>query len=183
MDSVLEHLQNPERAMSECHRVMRDGGLLFISFPLFYSPYGGQSVDYITEPWFHILPSYLVQKAIGIFQSKSGFITTDYVEKMYMSLNRMTLMRFKKLILSCYFKEIFFGEAFFMPHDVMLFIDHLKDGIRSGSLQLMKNAFRFFHFSSILIYIFLFILYRLPFRSARPFDEFVVSGVRSVLRK
>jgi SAM-dependent methyltransferase len=35
---VLEHVQDVPRALAECHRVLRNGGLLFVVFPGYYQP-------------------------------------------------------------------------------------------------------------------------------------------------
>jgi len=45
--NVLEHVADPGRLMSELIRVTRPGGLLYISFTVWYSPWGGHE----TSPW------------------------------------------------------------------------------------------------------------------------------------
>jgi SAM-dependent methyltransferase len=48
---VVEHLENPERALQECARVLRKGGLLFVTTPnlLNYT----MLIAKITPLWFH----------------------------------------------------------------------------------------------------------------------------------
>jgi len=38
---VVEHMTNPEMAISECFRVLKRGGLICINFPPYYSALGG----------------------------------------------------------------------------------------------------------------------------------------------
>jgi len=182
LDSVLEHLENPEVAVSECRRVLKPEGLLFVNFPLFYSPYGGHTIDYIKIPWFHILPDRLVRQAIRRQQSKFRIITTDYVEKLYMSLNKMTLKRYYTLIKQNNLKEIYSEETFYMPHDAALFVNELKSSISTRSLKNVREKFVHLNRISLIIFIFLFFLYRFPLRFVKPFNEVIVSGIRSVLR-
>jgi arabinofuranan 3-O-arabinosyltransferase len=39
--SLVEHVASPERLLAELHRISRPGGLVYISFPPFYTPRGG----------------------------------------------------------------------------------------------------------------------------------------------
>ena len=183
LDSVVEHLEHPKIAMSECFRILKAGGFLFVSFPLFFSPYGGHIFDYIKIPWFHILPAGWVRRKLTGRKSKSGFINTDYVWKLYFSLNKMTLKKFKDLVRDSGLKEVFFEETFYMPHDAALFFNQIKESISAKSLYKFKGAFVHFNLASLSVFLFLYLLYRMPFRSAKPFNEFIVSGVRSVLSK
>ena len=183
LDSVLEHLDNPEKAIMECRRVLKAGGYLFVNFPLFFSPYGGHTFDYIRLPWLHVLPANWVCKIIRCFKSKHGFITTDYVEKLYMSLNKMTLKRYKLMIKKSNFKIVFFKETLFLPHKAALFFNDIKKSISLGSFKLWKKAFRHFNLVSVLVFGFLWCIYRLPLRTYKPFNEVITSGIRSVLKR
>lgn len=181
LDSVLEHLTNPEIALSECKRVLKSKGYLFVSFPLYCSPYGGHIDDYLRFPWIHVLPKNWVCWLISRCKSKVGFVTNDYVKNLYLSLNKMSLKKYKKIINKLNFEEIFFEEAFYMPHDAALFINGIKTSFSDRSLRSLKKAFSHFNFVSFLIFIFLFILYRLPFPLRKQWREFITSGIRSVL--
>ena len=182
LDSVLEHLENPEKAVSECCRVLKPEGLLFINFPLFYSPYGGHTIDYIKTPWYHILPDRWVRRAIRKKQSKPGIITTDYVEKLYMSLNKLTLKRYYKIIQKNNLEEIYSEKTAYMPHDAVLFMNELKSSNSRKNLKNVKKTFLELNKASLLIFIFLFFLYRFPFRSVNLINEVIVSGIRSVVK-
>lgn len=39
--SLIEHLPEPERLLSELYRIVKPNGWVYLSFPPFYSPYGG----------------------------------------------------------------------------------------------------------------------------------------------
>ena len=183
LDSVLEHLNKPEVAVMECKRVLKAGGYLFVNFPLFFSSFGGHTFDYIKVPWLHLLPTSWVCKILRCLKSKPGFITTKYVEKLYMSLNRMTRKNYKKIIEKCNLNEIFFEETLFLPHRASLFFGKIKKSVSSKSFKLWKEAFNDFNFISVIVFVFLYLLYRIPFRSFEPFNEVFTSGIRSILRK
>ena len=42
--NIIEHIKNPLFFLRECERILKPGGLMFLSFPPFYSPHGGHSV-------------------------------------------------------------------------------------------------------------------------------------------
>jgi SAM-dependent methyltransferase len=55
--NAFEHIPNPFRAMDEIMRVLRPGGLLYISFdPIWTSPFG-HHMSRIKDPWAHLLCS------------------------------------------------------------------------------------------------------------------------------
>jgi ubiquinone/menaquinone biosynthesis C-methylase UbiE len=170
LDSVLEHLEKPEVAIMECRRVMKSGGYLFVNFPLFFSPYGGHTFDYIKFPWMHVLPENWVCKIIRCLKSKPGFITTDYVEKLYMSLNKMTLKRFELMVKKSNLKIVFFEETLFLPHEATLFFNDIKKSISLRSFKLWKKAFRHFNLVSVIVFGFLWCLYRLSLRNYKLFE-------------
>jgi ubiquinone/menaquinone biosynthesis C-methylase UbiE len=182
LDSVLEHLERPELAIMECRRVLKAGGYLFVNFPLYYSAFGGHTFDYIKVPWLHLLPTSWVCKILKCFKSKPGFITTSYIEKLYMSLNKMTLKRYNRMVRECGFDEVSFEQTLFLPHDAALFFNEIKRSVAYRSFKMGKKAFNYFSFASVIVFGFLYCIYRLPFRGYRPFNEVIASGIRSVLK-
>ena len=182
LDSAIEHFEDPESAISECRRLIRPGGVLFINFPLFFSPYGGHIFDYIKIPWFHILPTPLVCRTIRLCSSKPGLLTTEYVEKLFMSLNRMTLKRYRTLIKANKLEEIGCEETFFMPHDATLVINNLKTYMSSRShIEGMYKKYEF-RWTSLMVFAFLFFLYKIQSRFGMYFKEYIISGIRSVVK-
>jgi ubiquinone/menaquinone biosynthesis C-methylase UbiE len=64
MNSVIEHLRNPYLVLTETFRVLKEGGILNLVFPLYHSPYGAHLYDYIHLPWAHLIfPEYVLLKA------------------------------------------------------------------------------------------------------------------------
>jgi ubiquinone/menaquinone biosynthesis C-methylase UbiE len=181
LDSVLEHLTNPKVALSECQRILKPEGYIFISFPLFYSPYGGHVDDYLRFPWIHVLPKNWVCWLLSLCKSKIGLVTTEYTKNLYLSLNKLTLKKYKRMIKKLEFNEIFFEEAFYMPHDASLFVNKLKDSFYHKSLKSFFHSFSDFNWKSFLVFVFLYILYRLPSPVRKRWNEFITSGIRSVL--
>ena len=55
MNDFFEHVDSPEKALSEAMRVLRAGGRLYINFPPYYRPYGAHLSDAINVPWMHML--------------------------------------------------------------------------------------------------------------------------------
>jgi SAM-dependent methyltransferase len=97
LDSVLEHAVAPGRLLAETARVLRPGGRAFVSFPLFYGPFGGHIDDYIRLPWFHLLPRRFVLRTLRGCRPIGAYVTPALVEGLFASLNRLTLRRFARL--------------------------------------------------------------------------------------
>jgi SAM-dependent methyltransferase len=97
LDSVLEHTVDPARILAESARVLKPGGRAYVSFPLFYGPFGGHIDDYIRVPWFHLLPRRLVAGTLRRCRPIGAYVTPAFVEGLYASLNRLTMGRFVRL--------------------------------------------------------------------------------------
>lgn len=52
--NVLEHIPDPERMLSEMVRVTRPGGLIYLAFTNWYSPWGGHEMS----PWHYLGAAY-----------------------------------------------------------------------------------------------------------------------------
>ncbi len=55
MNDAMEHVASPRKVLSECARVLKSEGRVFINFPPYYHPYGAHLSDLIGIPWAHLL--------------------------------------------------------------------------------------------------------------------------------
>lgn len=98
LDSVVEHASSPPELLRESARVLCPGGWMFISFPVYYGPFGGHIDDYISIPWFHLLPRAFVLRSLRRCRPLGAYFTPGFVEGVYLSLNRLTFRHFKGLV-------------------------------------------------------------------------------------
>jgi len=74
MMDTFEHFSNPEKVLKEAGRVLKKNGMILISFPPFYHPFGAHVRDLIPIPWVHIFFS---EKAIASAYYKLSFFKKD----------------------------------------------------------------------------------------------------------
>ncbi|MBQ1936075.1 MAG: class I SAM-dependent methyltransferase [Clostridia bacterium] len=53
MNDAMEHVDKPEAVLSECLRILRPRGRIYINFPPYDHPYGAHLSDAIGMPWVH----------------------------------------------------------------------------------------------------------------------------------
>lgn len=105
--NVLEHVDDPLTTLAECQRVSRPGGLIFLYFPPFYSPWGPHLEGWINYPWPHLLFSdkTLLEAASRVEAARR--LNSDYVPTAQVdwdkhdalpNLNRLTLRQFQAMI-------------------------------------------------------------------------------------
>lgn len=64
-----EHLQNPEKAIYECSRVLRTGGRVAIKAMPYYSPWGAHAWQWFPVPWIpSLLPRRLLCRILSIVE-------------------------------------------------------------------------------------------------------------------
>lgn len=54
MNDAMEHVGDPDAVLSECMRVLAEGGRLFVNFPPLNHPFGAHLSDLIYIPWVHL---------------------------------------------------------------------------------------------------------------------------------
>jgi ubiquinone/menaquinone biosynthesis C-methylase UbiE len=105
--NVFEHVEDIYHTMAECKRVLRPGGLMFLHFPPFYSPWGAHLEGWIDFPWPHLIFSEktLIQAAQRVEERRKrnlGYIPPAQVDWTHTEhlpeLNRTTVQQFLDLI-------------------------------------------------------------------------------------
>ncbi len=108
MNDFMEHISNPEAALSEARRLLKKDGRIFINFPPYYHPTGAHLSDTIHMPWIHML---LSEKQLvkaykelvkGLPDEKERLelrltVDPDGTERLGY-INKMTLKRFKRML-------------------------------------------------------------------------------------
>jgi len=73
--NLIEHLPEPELLLEEALRVLKPGGMLYLSFPPFYSPNGGHNFS----P-FHLLGE---RVAVWIFNQRHRRVNSNWTDEPY----------------------------------------------------------------------------------------------------
>ena len=124
--SVIEHLDDPGGALREMARVLKPGGLAFIDFPLFRGPYGGHIDDTIKWPWFQLLPR---RRVLEQLRARGAAVE----ERLYLSLNRITLRRFRRLLAASGLRVRELRRIHHLTHPGRKLLIGLRDGLRARS--------------------------------------------------
>lgn len=107
MNDAMEHVDQPEKTLEECFRVLKPGGHLYINFPPYYHPYGAHLSDAIGIPWVHSLFSEQAMidaykrlvKPLPDGDERIKFRISKRADgREYFSyINRMTIARFRRI--------------------------------------------------------------------------------------
>ncbi|WMJ75694.1 MULTISPECIES: class I SAM-dependent methyltransferase [unclassified Sedimentibacter] len=54
MNDAMEHVDEPEKVLDECYRILKKNGRLYLNFPPYNHPYGAHLSDAIGMPWVHV---------------------------------------------------------------------------------------------------------------------------------
>jgi SAM-dependent methyltransferase len=176
--SVVEHLDDPGGALREMARVLVPGGLAFIDFPLFHGPYGGHIDDAVKWPWYHLLPEPRVRATL---RARGAGIE----ERLYASLNRMTLGAFRRHVRASGLRVRELGRIHHLTHPGRKLLVGLVRGMRAGSpremLARLGEARRDFTLAEAAAFPFLAAL--VPLSYLPWLEEIATTGVRCVLER
>ncbi len=108
MNDAMEHVDDPVAVLSECHRVLKSGGRLYLNFPPYYHPYGAHLSDVIGIPWVHAFFSdktlisvykYLVAPLPdGEERIHFRIGRNEKGEEFFSYINKMTIQRFEGIM-------------------------------------------------------------------------------------
>lgn len=93
---VVEHVRKPDITISECKRVLKPHGVLYVEFTPYYSITGHHLYDYARWP-IHILPKQII-KYIVYKKKIHSFMTADYYWHQFITLNKIKISTFQKFI-------------------------------------------------------------------------------------
>lgn len=102
MRDVLEHMPEAGRALEKAASMLNPGGLIFVSFAPFLSPFGGHQHNgfgfFAHVPWLHLLPEPWFRAVLRLRGNsyKSGAGLADDMESVL--LTRLTLARFRRMV-------------------------------------------------------------------------------------
>ena len=92
---VIEHVYDPKSALTDMFRLLKEKGLAYVSFPPYYSPFGGHQHDpsAITRlmPYVHLLPRHVYFRLLPKKESYRKLVKT-------VRENKMSIFKFEKLV-------------------------------------------------------------------------------------
>jgi SAM-dependent methyltransferase len=99
--SVFEHVSNPVVVLSEIHRILRPGGLMFLQiWPLYHSQRGSHLWNWYPDGWEHLLQTSndLRSDFVNNFEVEESLREEMLID--YDSLNKITVDQLQRAILS-----------------------------------------------------------------------------------
>ena len=186
LDSVIEHVRDPQALLNECERVLKRGGIVFVVFPPFYGPLAGHIDDYVMIPWFHLLPRKLVQRKLLSIRTQQGILSPRDAFDVYTTLSGLTIYQFKRMTRRAGLTFEYFRVRPFLTHPGTRLAVGLVAGLRhppraQNLRAVFARARREFDFGTALLFVLLSALAPLVFV---PFaQELAAGGCKAVLRK
>lgn len=107
-NDAMEHVDEPEKVIGECLRVLKPGGRMYVNFPPYHHPFGAHLSDAIYIPWVHLffpekvlIEAYEAQvRDLPDGQERIAFrISARPDGSRYFSyINHMTIRRFERML-------------------------------------------------------------------------------------
>lgn len=170
MDNILEHLSDFRKALSECKRVLKKGGLLFMNFSLFYGPFGGHQDS---VPWYHLLPERLIRKRLE----------RENIYGLYKTLNKITLTDTRKAIRALGFKVIYFHRASALSAESRAYVKKMiRLIVKKDFSELRKHMKKLNKITLSELGKCIFFSLLLPTNFIPIANEFTIAGIQCVLK-
>lgn len=120
MNDAMEHVDEPDKVLAECYRILKKGGKLYLNFPPYNHPYGAHLSDAIAMPWVHVffsdqtmieaykelvkdLPDGKDRVTFRIDKTKTGKEYFSYI-------NHMSIKRYNNILKASSFKVNYYNE-------------------------------------------------------------------------
>ncbi len=120
MNDAMEHVDEPEKVLNECYRILKKNGKLYLNFPPYNHPYGAHLSDAIGMPWVHVFFSEktLIETYKTLVKDlPDGEDRIDFrIDKRpdgteYFSyINKMTIKRYQKILQNSKFNVEYYKE-------------------------------------------------------------------------
>lgn len=93
--SSFEHFSNPLQILKECKRILKTGGLIYLTCGAWYNPYGAHMNFFTHVPWVHLLFS---EKTIMKVRSRYRHDGARRFSEVEGGLNDITISRFRRYV-------------------------------------------------------------------------------------
>jgi len=120
MNDAMEHVDEPDKVLAECYRILKKGGKLYLNFPPYNHPYGAHLSDAIAMPWVHcffsdqtLIEAYKeLVKDLPDGNDRIKFrISTNVQGREYFSyINHMSVKRYNRILSNSPFKVNYYSE-------------------------------------------------------------------------
>lgn len=128
---VIEHLENTEIALKNIKKIIKDGGHLFVTFPPYYSPFGGHQHTLANFwgkiPYIHCLPNFIFHRLI-----QSGR-KADIEEVIRLQKIKLTTNKFERAANSAGYEVVNIDYYLIRP------VFKSKFGLRPIKITFLKN--------------------------------------------
>ena len=100
MHDIVEHVPDTEMLMRECKRILKPGGILYVTFPPYFFPYSGHLWNLTSKikylPYAHLLPKKILYRAI-LSSKQIGIFHPNQIIRDQETFSKITISKFENL--------------------------------------------------------------------------------------